>query len=86
MGQDEDKSEVEIIAREIARLHGEARTDQYRTVASSKGYGSWPNFSELNYSRDYWEQYVGAAKAMIAKFGLPKNAEETQRDNGVSYD
>lgn len=61
-----DKTETEIIAREIAFWHGGHITGPTRTIASDHGYGSWGHSPE-RYAERHWREYIGAAEQMLAR-------------------
>jgi hypothetical protein len=57
---------AEIIAREIAQLHGSAMIIGNKTLAAMYGYGSW-GYSPEKYANDHWREYRGAAERMLER-------------------
>lgn len=62
----EQKTGTEIIAREIAFWHGATMVVGNKTLAATRGYGSWGHSPE-KYADDHWREYIAAAEAMLAR-------------------
>ena len=57
---------TEIIAREIALYHGSAMIVGGKTLAATRGYGSWGHSPE-KYADEHWREYIGAADVMLER-------------------